>query len=255
MLKRAASAKISFGQLAIALAASSVLLAIVNGCVPKGIDFRTPLASIETDHTPDELKAELCTVRGELYIPKGGALTCGAATAAPGGDGGTPPQTQLPSSPLPAEHPPEPEARSPEVPGDPLEESIIENEGGQNTAYCDESGLHIGDGFRFQLSDAERAEHRCERIEEAKAAAERALGPETWRTLDQVRRDVYSEVCYWTGPTGCHSFTWTIKHIRTGNWNAAADELLNTTCPTCLYTVDPERTEVLARWMRRGVRD
>ena len=235
--------------------AAAVLLA---ACVPAGTRVSTPLGGVEVSHPPRPEMAgagATCMVDGRLTLPAGASLDCSPppAAAQPGAGAATRPSD--PKGPLgePGTHGFLVGTLPVDTPApDPLLERIRQAEGGSNFAYCDPAGLHIGDGIKIHLSDAEREAAICTALEEARTEARRVLGEETWQELDQVRRDVWTELCY---AAACAGFRDTAHLTRVGAYVAAALELLDSTCPTCLYTRNPARAELLAKWLRTGVRD
>lgn len=218
--------------------------------LPEGLDARTPIGSIGLEHKPQEMAADNCTVRGELRLPKGASLNCDVAdedapAASPGpADEPVEPPPEVQGPPAPVEPPPE----------DPLAETIREAEDGSNLAYCDPSGLHIGDGSKVHLSDAEREAQMCAELKQAREEAQRILGAFTWATLDQVRKDVIAELCYWSP---CAGFTDTIRLVRAGDFEGAAVELLRNSegdGPSGIVKTDMERAHRMARWLHSGIR-
>ena len=255
----------------------AILSAFLSGCVPAGLDVRTPLGSIANEHEPHNPDGKSCVVDGLVELPKGSTLICGAPEPSPKPEA-EPGSKEAPAAaptdhvtgpaPSPADDAPAPAAleeisTAPPAPaGDPEPTLLAEiqlDEGGDFLPYCDTLGVHIADGVRLEisgdylpmLSEAERLAITCRHIQTARDEARRMVGAYAWRKLDDVRRDAWTALCY---AAACHGFTETAKLTRSGNYHGAANAMLDSRCPTCFYTVNPNRAEKIAAWLRTGER-
>ena len=262
---------------------SIALAALLTACgaAPPGVTISSPLLDVAVVERPEAAPAASCVVEsvGRVVLPPGATLLqCGpresTSTAAdPVTRGERPAASEhmdaAPGDPAPdtregrdaatARGGPGGKKPSPAAPPTPLADDIRAAEGQpSNVAYCDPAGLHIGDGFRIALSDAEREALLCQAIEQARTEAERTIGV-VWNTLDQVRRDVWIETCYWSV---CSGFDDAIAALRRHDYFVAGAEILD----SCLYEYsaarcgdidysNPLRARRLARWMVDGVRD
>ena len=234
-------------------AALCAALSASCGSLPGGVAVDTPFADVEIQPATPAPSEAVCVVEdiGRVVLTPGSTIfQCGQAmpaeTAREGGTeavGGG--EAERRSS-----------AESPEAA--PLADVIRAAEGQpSNIAYCDPAGLHIGDGFRLALDDAEREARLCQEIENARTEAERTIGI-VWQTLDQARRDVWIEVCYWSS---CSGFVDAIDAIQRHDYSIAALEILDSCLlehrPECgdIDAADSRRAWRLARWMESGRRD
>ena len=256
----------------------AIPVALLVACTPPdGLNVKTPVFDMETVHTPEKFDKDGCAVRGELRLPKGAALTCGeespesvdekpnpvAFPPDPPTPGPSPaeidplPGDSAPSASEPAKPDPQVDSPPPAAGGrqsgafGPLRDAVVRTEGGKNSIYCDPAGLHIGDGIKIFVTDSERDALLCERLEEAHRQAERILGSFTWSELDEVRRDAWAWVCY---AASCAKFRDAIYYTQVRNYKLAAEAVLDSKCPTCLYTINPERAEEMADWLETGER-
>ena len=99
-------------------------------------------------------------------------------------------------------------------------------EGLSLTAYEDIGGVpHIGYGH--QLTEAEAEALLVADLAEARAGAVRVVGASTWATLDPARQDALTEAAFVLGPTGLSRFEDMLSSIRSGDFETAAAELLD----------------------------
>ena len=262
---------------------SIALAALLTACgaAPPGISISSPLLDVSVVEQPAPAPAASCVIEsvGRVVLPPGATLLqCGpqesTSTAAdPVTHGDRPAASEhmdaAPGDPAPDTLPGTDAVNAGGGDGDtesppaatpaPLADVIRGAEGQpSNVAYCDPAGLHIGDGFRIALSDVEREALLCQAIEQARTEAERTIGV-VWKTLDQVRRDVWIETCYWAV---CAGFEDAIDALRRHDYFVAGAEILD----SCLYEYsaercgdidysNPLRARRMARWMADGVRD
>jgi len=251
---------------------SALLVLLLTGCLPAGVELNTPLGGFETSHPPAVMKSadnDICMqTTGSVTLTKGAVINCGPSDApAPDQTPETLPPVEAPALvPAPVEPAPAPLATTPpaaetgpdgaseEASGvpDPLAEHVRTAQDGENVAYCDVSGLHIGDGHKIVLTDEEREALICADLQQARKEAKRVLGAFTWAGLDEVRQDAWILLCY---NASCAGFTDAAHLTRVGAYASAALEVLDSTCATCLNTVNPEGAARIARWFRNGVRD
>lgn len=136
-----------------------------------------------------------------------------------------------------------------------LHAEIRRDEGGQNLLYCDGSGAHIGDGHKIILSDPERDALLCVDVANAEAQAERVIGAFYWASLDEVRKDVWIVVCYWSI---CSGFDKALHATRIGDYAEAGRELLRNKAgdgPSEILKKHADRARKYARWMETGKRE
>ena len=253
---------------------TSTLVLVTGAC--SGISVETPFVDVHNPPEPIPSDPDTCVIDGRLVLPRGAVLNCETETAVPEP---TPEPSQGPpprsissdlrdrgADPISAPEPPaEGDYRQDleELFGDAgetfkrtlgssierqiLAGEIVVEEGGSNLAYCDETGLHIGDGSKIHISDREREELLCRELEQAEEEAQRVLGNRVFRRLDEVRQDVWIEMCYWSA---CRTFTRAREATVEGDYRAAAREIWDSE----LQDIDPDRAERMARWMMTGIR-
>ena len=101
-------------------------------------------------------------------------------------------------------------------------------EGFSPTPYEDTGGVpHIGYGHQLPLTEAEANALLAADLAEARASAERVVGAETWATLDPARQDALTEAAFVLGATGLSHFEGMLSAIRSGDFETAAAELLD----------------------------
>ena len=171
-------------------------------------------------------------------------------------DDGAPAQT--PAPPAPAGSVPSPretgpaaaarEANADEPPAQALaREAIRVNEGLRLEPYLDTTGApHIGYGHRLTVEEAERLLDID--LETAARTARRVLGP-AWAGLDPARRAALIEAAYVLGERGLARFTRMLAALESGDYETAADELLDSRWARIQA---PARTDALARQLRTG---
>ena len=109
---------------------------------------------------------------------------------------------------------------------DPIADRVKDAEGLSLTAYEDIGGVpHIGYGH--QLTEAEAEALLVADLAEARAGAERIVGASTWATLDPARQDALTEAAFVLGATGLSRFEDMLSSIRSGDFETAAAELLD----------------------------
>lgn len=268
-----------------------VLMCLLIGCVPPGMNISGPGIGIEGgSHKPSDMKAGTCMVEGQMVLTTGTQFSCGpsgkvkAKPPSDPADADTPATTEAdPEAPADdeAEEGPvdetEPSARDPPDPDPPahgfapnfgidaaaatpaaddfdLVSEIRRDEGGRNVLYCDSSGAHIGDGHKIVISDKEREDLLCVDVAEAEEQAQRVIGAFFWDGLDQVRRDVWIVVCYWSV---CAGFDKALHATRAGDYKEAGRQLLLNKAedgPSEIMRKHPDRARKYARWMETGER-
>ena len=152
-------------------------------------------------------------------------------------------------------------ADAPLIVSDELFEIVVDDEGWNNVAYCDTSGLHVGAGFKltipegFYLSDDEIQATLCRKLDESQIEARELVGDATWAVLNEVRRDVLTVLCFWV--RDCSDFDDTARLIQAGNYPAAAKEMLRNDAgdgPSDIVNKSAPRANRLSREMATGER-
>ncbi len=130
---------------------------------------------------------------------------------------------------------------------EPLAGTIRAAEGLRLEPYRDAGGTpHIGYGHR--ITEAEAGALLARDMADARAAARRAAGIDTWRALDPVRRDVLTEAAYVLGEAGLAGFRRMLAALAAGDHALAADELTD----SLWARQAPGRVADLARRLRAG---
>jgi len=130
-----------------------------------------------------------------------------------------------------------------------VKDEIMSDESFRRYPYVDTTGnLTIGHGINL---NAGISESESEMIVDARIARiEKDLDRELpfWKTLSQPRRDVLINMAYNLGFDGLMNFTKTLRHIKAGDYDQAAKEMLNS-----LWAKQVKGRAVrLADRMRRG---
>ena len=186
--------------------------------------------------------AALAALSGCGLVPElpGGSQSQTVRTTCIGCEGGiTITVTRDAPAPAPASTPEAPAMQPAEAPSAATESTIPEAqdaitarvraaEGFSPTPYEDAGGKpHIGYGHQLPLTEAEANALLAADLAEARASAERVVGAETWATLDPARQDALTEAAFVLGATGLSRFEGMLSAIRSGDFETAAAELLD----------------------------
>ena len=119
------------------------------------------------------------------------------------------------------------ESTMPEAP-DPITARVQSAEGFSPTPYEDAGGKpHIGYGHQLPLTEAEANALLAADLAEARSGAARVVGAGTWATLDPARQDALTEAAFVLGAAGLRRFEGMLSAIRSGDFETAAAELLD----------------------------
>ena len=132
-----------------------------------------------------------------------------------------------------------------------LVDSVKAHEGFRADAYQDSVGVWtIGYGTNLQqLVINKGLADNWMRVELDRIAS-RLLEIPSFRQCDEVRQDVLIEMCYQLGVAGCRRFKRMWAAIELQDWEAAADEMLDS---KWAREQTPSRARTLAGRMRAGV--
>ena len=178
--------------------------------------------------------------------PRGAAAGTPAADQAgrPAAGGATPQSTATPETPDRAS------STAPRT--DPLAASVRGHEGLRLEPYRDSGGVwHICYGRRLSYTEDECEELLAEDLAVAETEARRVVGAEAWTQIGPVRRDALSEAAY---ATSLHTFRDLLAAARQGEWDTAADELVDSLWARTLNEEGSERPQTLAARLRSGER-
>lgn len=164
--------------------------------------------------------------------------------------------------PAPDELPP-PEPSPPRAGGDPLRDHLIRREGCEPEPYVGPNGAcHVGCGLRIPDAACRAwAEREAAMgatldwsVERAEADARAALGDFAWGRLNEARRRALTAMAYQVGRGGLRTFRRALGALRMGDWDAAADEMLDSDWGRSAST-PPSRARFVAGVVRSGVWD
>jgi len=119
--------------------------------------------------------------------------------------------------------------------------------------YRDTSGhISIGYGRNLEavgISKPEADTLFANDLQAAKLAATIALGFDAWNNLDPVRQAALTDMAFNLGSAGLEGFKNMLAFVRSGDFDHAADELMNSRYATEL----PKRAEANATLIRTGI--
>ena len=112
-----------------------------------------------------------------------------------------------------------------------LADYIKQNEGLRLKVYDDSRGIpSIGWGrdLRDQGISEDEAQFLFNNdLAAARRGAEQVVTPEAWYSMDASRQNALVDMCFEMGPHGLAEFQHMLAAVRSGDWQAAHDELLS----------------------------
>ena len=130
-----------------------------------------------------------------------------------------------------------------------LKKRIQRHEGKRNKMYLDSLGIETA-GYGRNLRDVPFTDHEIDTMfatdfERALIAAQTF---DQYHKLNNVRRGVILELCFWIGPASLQKFLkfWAAVHMN--DWKLAKGELIDSK----MHTQAPKRTEELAEIFLNG---